>query len=76
MKSSPKYGPDCQSDGKRCIILYIFLLIFAHGIAQTKLPVTKMSSMECSHSFQELQTKATVETEGFFFKMFLGRFFS
>lgn len=45
-----------------CIILYIFLLIFAHGFAKMKLPVTEMSSMEYSHS-KIYKLKATVETK-------------
>ena len=57
-----------------CIILYIFLLIFAHGIAKMTLPVTEMSSMEYSHS-KNYKLRATVETKGFLFLMFLGRLF-
>lgn len=51
-----------------------FLLIFAHGIAKMKLPVTEMSSMEYSHS-KNYKLRATVETKGFLFLMFLGRLF-
>lgn len=57
------------------MLFYIFfLLIFAHGIAKMKLPVTEMASMEYSHS-KNYKLKATVETKGFLFKMFLGRLF-
>lgn len=73
---SKKNVNDCWDDSKRwiCIILYIFLLIFAHGIAKMKLPVTEMLSVEYSHS-KNYKLRATVETKGFLFLMFLGRLF-
>ena len=44
------------------------------GLLKMKLPVTEMSSMEYSHS-KKYKLRATVETKGFLFLMFLGRLF-
>lgn len=54
----------------RDALFYIFLLIFAHGIAQLKLPVTKMSSVEYSHS-KNYKLKLLQKQRVLFFKCFL-----
>lgn len=53
---------------------FIFFINICTWVAKVKLPVTEMSSMESSHS-KNYKLKATVETKGFLFKMFLGRLF-